>query len=57
MKSQDVYGEPIIFKRSNGIDRVYRPILTDEERARRMKCIEQAAAALIIEQEKLKKRQ
>lgn len=57
MKSQDVYGEPIIFQRSNGIDRVYRPILTDEERARRMKRIEQAAAALIIEQEKLKKRQ
>lgn len=56
MKSQDVYGEPIIFQRSNGIDRVYRPILTDEERARRMKCIEQAAA-LIIEQEKIKKRQ
>ena len=57
MKSQDVYGEPIIFQRSNGIDRVYRPILTDEERDRRMKCIEQAAAALIIEQEKIKKRQ
>lgn len=56
MKSQDVYGEPIIFQRSNGIDRVYRPILTDEERARRMKRIEQAAAALILAAEEAKRK-
>lgn len=55
-QSQDVYGEPIIFQRENGFDRVYRPILTDEERARRMKIIEAAAAALLIEQEKLKRK-
>lgn len=56
MKSQDTYGEPKIFQRSNGIDIVRFPILTDEERARRMKRIEQAAAALIIEQEKVERK-
>lgn len=49
MKSQqDVYGEPQIFKFPGMTVRVYRPILTDEERARRMKEIEKAAAAVII---------
>lgn len=45
---QDVYGEPQIFKFPGMTVRVYRPILTDEERARRMKEIEKAAAAVII---------
>lgn len=57
MSSQDVYGEPKIFKFPGMTVRVYQPILTDEERARRMKRIEQAAADLLIEQEKLKKRE
>ena len=48
MKEQDVYGEPPILKFPGMTVRVYRPILTDEERARRMKEIEKAAAALII---------
>lgn len=48
MKSQDVYGEPQIFKWPGMTAKVYRPILTDEERARRMKLIEDAAAALLI---------
>ena len=48
MKEQDVYGEPQILKFPGMTVRVYRPILTDEERARRMKEIEKAAAALII---------
>lgn len=56
MKSQDVYGEPTILKYPGMTVRVYRPILTDEERARRMKRIEQAAAALLIEQEKAKRK-
>lgn len=55
MKSQDVYGEPKIFKFPGMTARVYQPILTDEERARRMKIIEQAAAALLIEQYKLER--
>lgn len=53
-QSQDVYGEPRVFKFPGMTVRVYQPILTDEERARRMKIIEAAAAAVLIEQEKLK---
>jgi len=37
------------------IVRVYRPELTKEERARRMKAIEQAAVALIIADNKRRK--
>lgn len=48
MKSQDVYGEPRILQYPGITVRVYSPILTDEERARRMKMIEEAAAAVII---------
>lgn len=56
MKSQDVYGEPTILKYPGMTVRVYRPILTDEERARRMKRIEQSAAALLIEYYKRKEK-
>lgn len=45
---QDVYGEPTILKYPGMTVRVYRPILTDEERARREKRREQAAVALLI---------
>ena len=48
MKSQDVYGEPRILQYPGITVRVYSPILTDEERARRMKMIEKAAAAVIV---------
>lgn len=48
MKVQDVYKEPIIFESPNAIVRVYRPILTDEERKRRMKIIHDAAADLLL---------
>lgn len=47
-KSTDVYMEPVIIERPNCIIRVYRPILTDEERERRMKQIHDAAAALLM---------
>lgn len=60
MKRQvDTYGDPQIFKFPGMTVRVYRPILTEEERARRMKEIEKAAAALLIAQyeaEKQKRR-
>lgn len=50
-KCTDIYGEPEIIVHANGnISRVYRPILTDEERARRMKRIEHAAIALLKDQ-------
>lgn len=54
MKSQDTYGEPRIFKFQGMTAYVRSPILTDEERARRMRVIEKAAAAVIIELYKCK---
>ena len=47
MKTQDTYQEPIVIKSETAIVRVYRPILTEEERARRMKQVHDAAAALL----------
>lgn len=55
-QSQDVYGEPRVFKFPGMTVRVYQPILTDEERARRMKRIEAAAAAVLIEQEQRRRK-
>ncbi len=40
-ESNDVYMEPEVFYYDNAIVRVYHPILTEEERARRMKRIEE----------------
>lgn len=47
MKRQDTYMEPVTYETPTAIVRVYRPILTDEERARRMKQVHDAAAALL----------
>lgn len=47
MKTQDAYGEPIIFNFPNATVRVFRPILTLEERERRMKIIHDACADLL----------
>lgn len=47
MKEDQYYPEPMVFHFDNGTARVYRPILTDEERARRMKEIEKAVIALM----------
>ena len=55
-QSQDVYGEPMVFKFPGLTAYVYQPILTDEERARRMKVIEAAAAAVLIEQEQRRRK-
>lgn len=48
-KCQDVYEEPIIMKMPGCIARVYRPVLTPEERAKRMKEIEKAAEKVLKE--------
>lgn len=56
MKSQDVYGEPRVFKFPGLTAYVHQPILTDEEMARRMKRIEEAAAAVLIEQEQRRRK-
>ena len=53
-KCQDVYMEPEIIRCGNCIARVYRPILTDEERERRMERIKKAAADLIMAAERSK---
>jgi hypothetical protein len=39
MKQKDNYHEPITYIYPNAVVRVYRPILTPEERERRMKAI------------------
>jgi hypothetical protein len=43
----DTYGEPKIFNFPNGIARVYSPILTDDERKRRMELIAKCAERLL----------
>ena len=45
---EDVYGEPEVFVYKNITSLVYRPILTDEERAKRMERIKQAAVNLVL---------
>ena len=44
---KDTYHEPIVMQDAGAIIRIYRPILDDEERARRMKRIHDAAARLL----------
>ena len=44
----DVYGEPIIIKVNNNVARFYSPILTPEEKERRMERIKQSAVRLVL---------
>ena len=53
-KSQDFYMEPEVYHYNNCTVRVYRPILTEEERARRMEAIKKATIDLVIATEKIK---
>ena len=53
-KSQDIYMEPEVYHYDNCIVRVYRPILTEEERERRMEAIKKAAVDLVIAAERAK---
>lgn len=56
MANSDTYHEPVIFNFPNMIVRVYKPILTPEERQRRMKVIHNSAANLVrSEQRRLSK--
>ena len=52
--SNDVYDEPVLIEMPNAIIRSYRPILTDEERKKRMKTIHDAAAELLKDVERKK---
>ena len=47
MKVQDTYHEPIILELHNAKVRVFRPVLSEEERKRRMKIIHDTAADLL----------
>ena len=50
----DIYGEPEIIRKGNIVAKVYSPILTDEEREKRMEKIKQAAIKLVLSKEKWK---
>ena len=50
----DTYGEPTIYKKNNITAKVYSPILTDEERNRRMEKIKQACIRLVLSAEETK---
>ena len=50
----DTYGEPEIIQGDNIVAYVYSPILTDEERERRMEQIKQAAVKLVLSEKKRK---
>ena len=57
MTEKDVYyKEPQIFEFPNMTIRVYRPVLTEQERARRMREIEKAAVELVLSSRKGAKR-
>lgn len=49
---KDTYHEPVTYTYPNAIVRVYSPILTEEERAARMKRVHDAAARLLMACEK-----
>ena len=53
-KNKDIYMEPEVYHYNNCIVRVYRPILTEEERARRMEAIKKAVVDLVIATERAK---
>ena len=50
----DVYGEPEIIRKNNIVATVYSPILTEEERERRMERIKQACVRLVLSAESVK---
>ena len=44
----DIYGEPEIFKSGNIIAKVYSPILTEEERERRIAAMRKASVSMVL---------
>ena len=44
----DIYGEPEIIKRENIIAKVYSPIITEEERERRMAAMRKASVSMVL---------
>jgi hypothetical protein len=52
MKKQDTYGEPKIITYPGIVAKVYSPILTEEERQRRMSQIAKSAEKLLKKERK-----
>ena len=50
----DIYGEPEIIAYKNIVAKVYSPILTEEERNRRMERIKQSAIRLLLSKNEVK---
>ena len=48
----DIYGEPEIIIVNNIIAKVYSPIITEQERERRMDLIKKASVSLVLSKEK-----
>ena len=46
----DIYGEPEIIKSGNIIARVYSPILTEQERERRIAAMRKASVSMVLSQ-------
>ena len=55
-KNKDIYMEPEVYQYNNCIVKVYRPILTEEERARRMEAIKKTTVDLVIATERAKQK-
>ena len=52
MKQKDTYAEPKTIELPGAVVKVYSPILTDEERARRMAQIAKSAERLLTKERK-----
>lgn len=52
--NKDIYGEPTVIRKGNIVARCFTPILTDEERERRMERVKQASIRLVLAQEKVR---
>lgn len=50
----DIYGEPTIIEIDNIIVKVCSPILTNDERDRRMERIKQACVSLVLAEERVR---
>ena len=48
----DIYGEPEIIRKGNIVAKVYSPILTEEEKNKRMERIKQASIRLVLSKTK-----
>ena len=48
----DIYGEPEIIKVKNIIARVYSPIITEDEKERRMTAMRKASVSMVLSKRK-----